>query len=355
MLATAPPLEFPHAAPPADGTTLQVAPGVRWLRMLLPFALDHINLWLLDDDVNGEPGFTIVDCGLSNDATRAAWRRIFDTHQVSAKSARRLIVTHYHPDHAGNAAWLVERFGCEMWMTQGEYFTAHAVMDNTAGYSPQASLAFFKVNGLSAEHDEGLARRGHFYRQNVRPLPSTYRRMLDQETLIIGGLKWKVIVGNGHAPEHASLYCAALGVCISGDMLLPKISTNVSVWPVDPNGNPLEQFLSSICAYRNLPRDTLILPSHGLPFRGAHARVSALEQHHAERLAELEQAIAASSMPLTAFDVLQTLFRRKLDIHQMTFAMGEAVAHLHYLLYAGRVARSVGADGIVRYAPAKVK
>ncbi len=272
----------------------------------------------------------------------------------SDKPVHRLIVTHYHPDHAGNAGWLTEHFGCEMWMTQGEYLTAHAVMDNTAGYSLASSIALFKANGLGSEHDDGLAKRGHFYRKNVLPLPTSYRRIIDGDTLMIGGREWKIIVGNGHAPEHVSLHCAALGTCISGDMLLPKISTNVSVWSVEPNGNPLDPFLTSIRAYRALSADTLILPSHGLPFRGAHQRVAALEKHHAERLAELEQAIVASKSPLTAYDVLETLFRRKLDTHQTTFAMGESIAHLHYLLYTGRAVRTVGADGIVRYAPAGV-
>jgi len=319
--------------------------------MVLPFALDHINLWLLDDEKDGVAGFTIVDSGLSNDATREAWVKIFAAH-LGGRPVHRLIVTHYHPDHAGNAGWLVERFGCEMWMTQGEYLTAHAVMDNAAGYSPEASVALYKANGMDSTHDDGLAKRGHFYRKSVRPLPSQYRRMFDGGTITIGPHKWRVMVGNGHAPEHASLYCAALGVCISGDMLLPKISTNVSVWSIEPNGDPLQQFLASIRAYLSLPPDTLILPSHGLPFRGAHERVAALEQHHADRLAELEASLAAAKGPLAAFEVLQTLFRRKLDTHQTTFAMGEAIAHIHYLLNAGRAARVVGADGIVRYAPA---
>ena len=347
------PLQFPHAEPPPAGTTIEVAPGVRWLRMPLPFALDHINLWLLEDEAHGVAGYTIVDCGLATEATRAAWQKVFEAH-VGDRPVHRLIVTHYHPDHAGLAAWLVERFGCDLWMTQGEYLTAHAVMDNGAGYSPEASLALFKANGMDDTHDSGLASRGHFYRKNVLPLPCRYRRMQDGEVMLIGGREWKVIVGHGHAPEHASLYCAALKLCISGDMLLPKISTNVSVWPVDPQGDPLEQFLASIRRYRELPADTLILPSHGLPFRGAHQRVAALEKHHAERLAELEDAIAAADRPLTAFDLLETLFRRKLDTHQTTFAMGEAIAHLHFLLYAGRLARAVGSDGVVRYAPLRV-
>ena len=184
-------------------------------------------------------------------------------------------------------------------------------------------------------------------------MPLGYRRMLDGDVLNVGGRDWQVMVGYGHAPEHVSLYCASLGVCISGDMLLPKISTNVSVWTVEPQGDPLRLFLSSIRRYRELPHDTLILPSHGLPFRGAHTRVEALEQHHAERLADLERAIAASPAPMHAAELLETLFRRKLDTHQTTFAMGEAVAHLHYLCYAGRLRREVGADGVLRYAAAK--
>ena len=345
------PLQFPHAEPPAAGTTLEVAPGVRWLRMALPFALDHINLWLLDDEKDGVAGFTIVDCGLSNDATRASWEKIFAAH-LGGKPVHRLIVTHYHPDHAGNAGWLVERFGCPLWMTQGEYLTAHAVMDNAAGYSPEAAIALYKINGMDTSHDDGLAERGHFYRKSVLPLPNQYRRLMDGETILVGKREWKLVVGFGHAPEHASLYCGEIGVCISGDMLLPKISTNVSVWSVDPDGDPLGQFLDSIRAYLQLPAETLILPSHGLPFRGAHERVAALEHHHVDRLAELEQAISSAKSPLAAFDVLEVLFRRKLDTHQTTFAMGEAIAHLHYLLYAGRVARKVGADGVVRYASA---
>jgi len=344
------PLQFPHAEPPAPGTTIELAPGVRWLRMLLPFALDHINLWLLDDELDGVPGYTIIDCGLANDDTRANWEKVFAAH-LGGKPVHRIIVTHYHPDHAGNAGWLVERFGCEMWMTQGEYLTAHAAMDGAAGYAPEAAFALYRANGLDSSHDEGLAKRGHFYRKVVGRLPTRYRRIFDADRIRIGRHEWSVMVGNGHAPEHASLHCASLGVCISGDMLLPKISTNVSVWPLDPDGDPLSQFLVSIGGYLRLAPGTLVLPSHGLPFRGAQERVAALEQHHAERLAELEQALAAAPGPLTAYDVLGTLFRRKLDTHQTTFAMGEAIAHLHYLRYAGRATRVVGADGIVRYAP----
>jgi glyoxylase-like metal-dependent hydrolase (beta-lactamase superfamily II) len=174
---------------------------------------------------------------------------------------------------------------------------------------------------------------------------------MDGERLAIGGRAWRVIAGYGHAPEHASLHCEALGLAISGDMLLPSISTNVSVWPIDPEGDPLGLFLQSIRRYGELAADTLVLPSHGLPFRGARLRVKQLEQHHATRLAELYEACAEA--PRSAADVLELLFRRKLDTHQMFFAMGEAIAHLHYLERAGGLRRAVGKDGVARFAPAK--
>ncbi len=183
----------------------------------------------------------------------------------------------------------------------------------------------------------------------VPDFPVSHRRLYEGERLVIGGHRWKVIVGYGHAPEHASLYCEALNVLISGDMLLPRISTNVAVRPIDPWSNPLRLFLESIRRYLELPAHVLALPSHGLPFRGVHARVAQLEAHHAERLAELGVACVAS--PRSAADVLEILFRRKLDTSQIFFAMGEAIAHLHYLHYDGQLARTVGADGVARFAP----
>jgi glyoxylase-like metal-dependent hydrolase (beta-lactamase superfamily II) len=339
-------LEFPHREAPAAGTVRSVAPGVHWLRMPLPFALDHINLWLLED----AGGWTLVDTGLGDAATRAFWERIIGS-TIGARAVRRVLVTHYHPDHAGNAAWLCERFQAPLWMTQAEYLTAHAVREGVGGYVPGATLALFRANGLDHARHQQMAARGNLYRTQVPEFPDRYRRIMDGESIRVGAHQWRVITGYGHAPEHASLYCEQLGLLISGDMLLPRISTNVSVWPVDPEGDPLGQFLQSIRRYCELPGDTLILPSHGLPFRGAHARVAQLEQHHAARLAELLEACREA--PRSAADVLETLFRRKLDAHQMFFAMGEAIAHLHFLERAGSVRRARDADGVARFAPAK--
>jgi len=336
--------EYPFAEPPAPGTTTEVAPGVHWLRMALPFALDHINLWLLEDG----DAWLIVDTGLGNEPTRALWEKIF-ADKIGAKPVRRVLVTHYHPDHAGNAAWLCERTGAELWMTRGEFLTVHAARNSSAGYTTEAQRELFRSNGLDEVRANALLARGGLYKSMVPDFPSSHRRLYEGDQITIGGREWKLMVGYGHAPEHASLYCGELKVLISGDMLLPRISTNVAVRPIDPGSNPLRLFLESIRRYRKLPEDILVLPSHGLPFRGAHARVAQLEAHHAERLEELRKACEQS--PRAAAEVLEVLFKRKLDTSQIFFALGEAIAHLHYLHYEGKLARAVGSDGVARFAP----
>ena len=335
-------MQYPTREVPVPGASVEIAPGVWWLRMALPFALNHINLWLLED---GE-GWTIVDTGLSNEATRAHWEQALG-ERLGGRPVKRVLVTHYHPDHAGNAGWLCRKFGVDLWMTQGEYLSAHAVRDLKAGYGVDATLALYNANGVHGERHARMATRGNVYAAQVSELPMSFRQLLEGDRLAIGGRDWTVIVGYGHAPEHVSLYCAEANVLISGDMLLPKISTNVSVWSVEPLGNPLARFLASIQRYRELPADVLVLPSHGLPFRGAHGRVAELEGHHDARFAELEAACADG--PRSAAEVIEVIFPRALDVHQSFFAMGEAMAHLHWLHEAGRMTREVGADGVARF------
>lgn len=338
-------LEFPSPQPPPPGTLLPVAPGVHWLRMPLPFDLNHINLWLIEE----EGSWTLVDTGLGNRATREAWESAFGA-ALGGKPIRRILVTHYHPDHAGNAAWLSERFGASLLMTRGEFLTVHAVLHGVASFSAAASSALFRANGLSGDAADSLLARGDLYRKLVPAFPGAHRRLMAGASVLLGGDEWRVMVGYGHAPEHASLYCESRNVLISGDMLLPKISTNVAVRPIDPMADPLGQFLESIDQYRNLPADTLVLPSHGLPFRGAHERVATLQAHHQDRLQAILEACRQA--PKTAADLLEVLFRRKLDEDQIFFAMGEAIAHVHRLYYAGKLHRSVDAEGVARFATA---
>jgi glyoxylase-like metal-dependent hydrolase (beta-lactamase superfamily II) len=341
-------LEYPFAAPPGPGEAIEVAPRILWLRMPLPFALDHINLWLLADD----DGTTLVDCGFGDVATRALWERHLAT-TLKSRPIRRIIATHCHPDHVGNAAWLSARLEAPVAMTASEYLTAHALAYQHAGFTTGATLDLFRRHGMAAPHLAALESRGNAYRRGVPELPESFDRLQDRDVRRAAGSSWRIIEGHGHSPEHASLHSAERGVLISGDMLLPKISTNVSVSPVVPDGDPLALFLRSLSAFEALPPDTLVLPSHGLPFRGIPLRVAQLRAHHAARLGDIEEAVKASGAPCSAAELVPVLFRRELDVHQQFFAMGEAIAHLNYLWRAARLDRRVAADGTLRFAAAR--
>jgi glyoxylase-like metal-dependent hydrolase (beta-lactamase superfamily II) len=339
-------LEYPFAAPPEPGHAVEVAPSVLWLRMPLPFALDHINLWLL---VNAA-GTTLVDCGFGDAATRALWERHFAT-TLHGHTIRRIIATHCHPDHIGNAAWLSAHFGCPVAMTHAEFLCAHALVEQHGAYAPPAVVELFRRHGMAPDHLASLDARGNHYGLGVPELPAAFSRLLDGDRFEAGGTTWQVIEGHGHSPEHASLHARERSVLISGDMLLPRISTNVAVWPAEPEGDPLGRFLGSMTAFEALPPDTLVLPSHGMPFRGIPLRTAQLRAHHAARLDELVTAVrSAAPAGLSAAALLPTLFRRELDVQQRFFAMGEAIAHLNHLWHAGRLERRVAADGVLLFA-----
>ncbi|CAG0964284.1 putative metallo-hydrolase YflN [Burkholderiales bacterium] len=337
-------LQYPFDTPPAPGRALEIAPGLLWIRMPLPFALDHINLWLVREP---DGRHTAVDSGYGNDTTRAIWAEHFATTMGGAPLAR-VVATHYHPDHLGNAAWLARRFEVPVHMTLAEFLTAHAIRDQRATHALADSCELFARHGLDRDHVAALAERGNAYARGVPEVPRELARMIAGDMLALGGSDWTVIPGFGHSPEHASLASRAARVLISGDMLLPRISTNVAVWPAEPEGDPLGRFLLSLATFERLPEDTLVLPSHGLPFRGIAARVAELRAHHQARLSELEEALAEARRPMSAGELVPVLFRRPLDLQQRFFAIGEAIAHLNHLWRAGRAARSA-AVGTIRF------
>lgn len=346
-------LEYPWGdALPEPGRALQVADGVRWIRMPLPFALDHINLWLLRDRIDGREGWTIVDCGVARDEVKALWEDVF-TNALDGLPVLRVIVTHMHPDHVGLAHWLCERWQAPLWMTMTDYTVARLwsrpPVNGVAvgGANGRSAVEHFTRHGLTdPDAKEKIAQRAGYYPNLVPDVPARFRRIMDGDRITIGGREWRVIVGYGHAPEHASLYCDTLRVLISGDMVLPRISTNVSVFDHEPESNPLTLYLDSLRAYDDLPEDTVVLPSHGRPFRGLHERIAQQHAHHADRLREVMDACV---QPHSAADIVPVLFKRQLDVHQLTFAMGEALAHLHALYFEGKLVRSTDENGVHRF------
>ena len=331
---------------PAPGSLHAIVPGLVWIRMPLPFALDHINLWLLQDEQEGRSGWSVVDCGAGTDATRAAWEQVL-TEGLDGAPLLRVFATHCHPDHVGLSGWLCTRFGAPFWTTTGEFAFARMMAAALPGVDGPSAIPHFERHGLTDPAMlEQMRSRKNYYPSLVPAVPQAYTRLQDGEQVMIGGIGWRVITGFGHSPEHASLYSEQLNILISGDMVLPRISTNVSVFAVEPEGNPLQWYLDSLDKFASLPADTLVLPSHGKPFRGLHTRIAQLRAHHVERLAEV---VAACAEPKTAAEIVPIMFRRPLDAHQLSFALGEALAHLHKSWRDGVLRRTTDAQGMVRF------
>jgi glyoxylase-like metal-dependent hydrolase (beta-lactamase superfamily II) len=324
---------------PDLGAAIEVTTGVYWLRMPLPFALNHINLWLLEDS----DGWTVVDTGIARDEVETAWRTLAETYFSIDRPLKRIIVTHFHPDHVGLAGWMCAEFDVQLWMPMTEWAQARMLYLDDGKAQLHETLAFYKGagfdNGMSSKINNRIGR----YPTVVSPIPTSFIRISDGDDLSIGRRNWRVIIGTGHAPEHACLYSADAKILISGDQVLPRISPNVSVWPQQPTANPLAQFLDSLKKFQHLPEDTLVLPSHDWPFYGLLGRLDDLALHHEERL---DAAWVACASPATGVDVLNALFKREFDAHQLFFAIGESLAHLHQLEFLGRVERNIQCSGV---------
>jgi glyoxylase-like metal-dependent hydrolase (beta-lactamase superfamily II) len=335
-------IAYPFDRRPEPGEAMAVADGVYWLRMPLPFALDHINLWLLDDG----DGWTIIDTGIALDETRDLWEEIFRT-SLNGKPVRRVLVTHFHPDHMGLAGWLTERWSAPLWTTRSEWLFARMLSLDTSDDMIERQVDFYRSAGCAQSFLESVRTRGPAYARRVSPIPPAFRRIGDGDVIAIGDRRWHVLVGRGHAPEHACLHCPDLGLLISGDQVLPRISPNVGVYAAEPEAEPLSEFLASLDGLRIVPDSTLVLPSHNTPFTGLHRRLTQLAEHHEQRLDDL---VAALDGQKSAMEVARVLFRRPLDDHQMGFAIGETLSHLHLLRARGLVERITDTDGIYRYA-----
>ena len=332
-VATRPPASaYPFDGVPDTGAAREIRPGVLWIRMPLPFALNHINLYALADG----DGWTIVDTGVSTDATAAAWHQLLPD-ALGGRPIDRVLVTHMHPDHVGMAGWLTRKFDCRRWMTRLEYLTCRVLVADTGREAPEDGVEFYRRAGWDDDALEHYRARFGGFGKGVYRLPDSYRRIVDGETIRIGEHDWTVVVGRGHSPEHACLHCPALRLLISGDQVLPRISSNVSVFPTEPDADPLGDWLDSLERIRRtLPDDVLILPSHNEPFNGLHARLESLVDGHQRSLDRLRRSLA---QPKRVIDLFGALFARDVrsDQHLLSMATGECIAHLNYLTARGEV------------------
>ncbi len=335
-------LSYPFEGAPAEGEALDVAPGVKWMRMPLGGALAFINVWA----VREHGGWAIIDTGLQTQATAKAWRRIF-AETFAGEPVTRVIVTHMHPDHIGMAGWITRKFGCRLWITRLEYLMCRVLFADTGREAPADGLRFYEAAGWDRDALDTYQSRFGGFGKALHALPDSFRRLSDGEEFEIGEHVWRVVVGNGHSPEHACLYCPALKLLISGDQVLPRISSNVSVFPTEPDGDPLRDWLSSLARIKTrVPDEVLVLPAHNDPFHGLHARLDHLIGGHERALERLEGLLAE---PKRAIDVFGVLFKRSITADLLGMATGEALAHLNCLIHRGAARRAADAEGVDWY------
>jgi glyoxylase-like metal-dependent hydrolase (beta-lactamase superfamily II) len=331
-------ITFPYEAPPEHGAFMEVAPGVLWVRLRLPFLLNHVNIYLIEDD----GGWAVLDTGIGNDETKAAWEALF-AGPLAGRRITRLICSHYHPDHLGLAGWLTERAGCPLLMSRVEFLTTLVVQNPHFA----ANKVFYRERGLPLDDSVKVADGGHVYLRRITGLPTQYLRLTDGETLRIGGRDFAILTGGGHSPEQVMLHCVSDRLFLSVDQVLTKISPNISVHGMEPDANPLGDYLPSLRRLGEaVPGDVLVLPGHHVPFTGLHTRLAELSEHHATRCALI--ADACRDAPRTAAEMLPVLFKRVMDPHQTGFAFAEVVAHVNYMARSGWLTQERCGDGVLR-------
>ncbi|MDO8878940.1 MAG: MBL fold metallo-hydrolase [Pseudolabrys sp.] len=333
-------------APPL-GVPIEVMPGIVWIRLALPFALNHVNIYLIDD---GE-GWAVLDTGLGDQETQDVWKTLLADH--IDRPLTRLIVTHFHPDHIGMAGWLAAQFDLPVHMSETEYLLSRNIHLDPGALDAEHYRRFYLRHGLDAETTQRVVTQGHAYLRFVTGLPPTFERLVDGDRLTLGGRDFQVITGGGHSPEQVVLYCAAERIFFSADQVLSKISPNVSVTATIPNGNPLNDYLRSLAALGEIiPADALVLPGHGLPFHNAPSRIKELTAHHQARC---DQILAACvTEPRSVAELVPLLFHRPLDPQQTSFAFSEILAHVNLMLRKGQIETADTAPGLVRYVPRAV-
>jgi len=335
-------IKYEFDSKPEIGESMPVADGIHWLRMPLPFSLGHINLWLLEDD----DGWVVVDTGIDTDDSKDVWRKTI-SGDLQGKPVLHVAVTHLHPDHVGCAGWLTDEFGVDLWMTRDEYLLCRVLVADTGRAAPDEGIDFYHAAGFPPESVHSYKKMFGMFGKYVHELPESYKRLKEGDQLTFAGHTWEVLVGRGHSPEHACFFDAERELLISGDQLLPTISSNVSVYPTEPTANPLKDWLDSLHMLKmSLPEDVLVLPAHGKPFRGAHLRLDALINEHMEGL---EKLLQLCKEPRRAVDAFPALFKSKISASNLIMATGESIAHLNYLVDDGALVAETDDDAIIWY------
>jgi glyoxylase-like metal-dependent hydrolase (beta-lactamase superfamily II) len=336
-----PSLRFPHAEPPGSGELIEIADGILWTRIPLPFRLDHVNVFLIED----HGGWAVLDTGVDTEKCRQVWDALIG--RLQGRPLTKVVVTHFHPDHIGLAGWLCKRFDLPLYTSQTTYLGCINISLRPGALEAPVYREFYLRHGLDPKIADIVSTQGHGYLRLVHELPPTFRRIVAGDTLKIGGREFLLSSGDGHAPEQIMLLAKQDGLFLAADQVLAKISPNVSVWAVDPFGDPLGLYLRSLRSLKaQISPDALVLPGHQLAFYGLHTRIDELIGHHEVRCNLILEACKKEAH--SAAELVPVLFPKTLDPHQMSFAFSETQAHINYLLGRGEISSALSSDNIER-------
>lgn len=327
-------IEYPWPDPPAEGEAIEVANGILWIRLPLPLALDHVNVYALDDG----DSWTIVDTGMSSERSLSIWGKLLEG-PLGGKPVRRVIVTHHHPDHVGLAGWFQTEFGAELWTTRTAWLFSRMLLLDEQSEPTRETLEFYRSAGMKEEIFEARkAERPFNFADVVHPMPLGYKRLKQGDSLRAAGREWDVHIGNGHAPEHLTLWSRDDNLVISGDQILPSISSNLGVHASEPDADPVAEWHESCERLKELAQSgQLVLGGHKLPFKGLKHRLKQLiDNHHGA----LDRLFKYLETPHTAAECFTPLFKRKIGASEYGLALAEAIAHLNHLYHLGAISRT---------------
>ncbi|WP_424941626.1 MBL fold metallo-hydrolase [Aliiroseovarius sp. S253] len=332
-------LGFPFPDAPAEGEAIEVAKGALWARLPLPMALDHVNVFAFEDP----EGWTIVDTGFDTGKTRRIWEKLL-AGPMGGKPVVRVIVTHHHPDHVGLAGWFQREHGAELVTTRTAWLFARMLLLDEQMEPVDETLAYWRAAGMDREvYEKRLTERPFNYADIVADMPLGFKRIKEGSRIHFGGRDWDVRIGNGHAPEHATLWSTDGELVIGGDQLLATISPNLGVYATEPDADPVGDWLEANERLKQYATpDQLVLPGHKLPFTGLPTRMRQLIDNHHGALRRLEEFL---SEPHTAGECFPPLFKREIKGGEYGLALVEAVGHLNHLLHEGRATRTKREDG----------
>ncbi len=336
-------ISYPWDTPPENGQVIEVADGILWLRLPLPMALDHVNIYALDDG----DGWTLIDTGMKWGKVPAMWQAVLDG-PLAGKPVTRVMSTHHHPDHIGFNGWFVEKFGAQLFSTRTSYLMGRMLtLDEQPAYN-ETQLTFYRRAGMRGDLFETRSKERPFnFADMVHPIPLGFSRLREGDVVNMGGRDWDVHIGHGHAPSHATFWCKDEPLALSGDQIIPSISSNIGVYPTEPDANPLDDWLNSCARFADMGTEQqLVLPGHKTPFRGLPLRMHQLIENHHGALDRLRDALKT---PKTAGEVLEPVFKRTIKDGEYGLALVEALAHCNYLWLKGDVTRSLHDDGAYRW------